>query len=95
MLPIQGRSLFSIAGRAGALNLRRPQLSCSPQLPRCFWDVPDDLAHMFVAVVAATCFSLAPDFSGQKWTLRKQPGGQNGWGASADEILILRVNLWR
>jgi hypothetical protein len=21
-----------------------------------------------------------PDFSGQKWTLRKSSGGQNGWG---------------
>ena len=33
------------------------------------------------------------DFFGQKWTLRKSSGGQNGWGTSSDEILNLRANL--
>ena len=28
---------------------------------------------------ASILTSFSPDFSGQKWTLRKSSGGQNGW----------------
>jgi hypothetical protein len=39
--------------------------------------------------------SFNPDFSGQKWTLRKSSGGKTGGAYNSDEILSLGVKLWR
>ena len=39
--------------------------------------------------------SLNPDFSGQKWTLRKSSGGQNGWGHTSDANSEFTRKLWR
>jgi len=45
-------------------------------------------------LLRAESSSLTCDFSGQKWTLRKSSGGQNGWTHNSDansEFMMLRV----
>ncbi len=44
-------------------------------------------------LLRAESSSLTCDFSGQKWTLRKSSGGQNGWAHSSDEILDLERTI--
>ena len=39
--------------------------------------------------------SFTRDFSGQKWTLRKSSGGQNGWGHTSDANSEFTRKLWR
>ena len=39
--------------------------------------------------------SFSRDFSGQKWTDGKSPGGQNGWGHTSDANFEFTRKLWR
>ena len=54
---------------------------------------PDRCGHFRPEHAIPTSFS--PDFSGQKWTLRKSSGGQNGWGHTSDANSEFTRKLWR
>ena len=72
----------------------------NPKLPFCLI-TPAPPGYFSLAVErfemthAPILTSFSPDFSGQKWTLRKSSGGQNGWGHTSDANSEFTRKLWR
>jgi hypothetical protein len=72
--------MAGIRGAGRQNNLKLPFCLITPAPPGYF-----SLAvQRFEMTHAPIRTALNPDFSGQKWTLRKSSGGQNGWTHNSD-----------